>query len=62
MRAITETTGLLRAGIAADLAMNSPWWMFSTATRLTKSGCDSWWSKVSSARVRTAETGSRWST
>jgi threonine dehydrogenase-like Zn-dependent dehydrogenase len=30
MLAITETTGLLRAAMAADLAMNSPWWMFST--------------------------------
>ena len=31
-------------------------------TRRMKSGCDSWWSNVSSASRRIAATGSRWST
>ena len=58
----TDSAGAFSSARAADLAMNSPRWMFSMATRLMKSGCDSWWSKVSSASVRIAATGSRWST
>ena len=42
--------------------MCSARWMFSMLTSRMKSGCDSWWSKVSSASRRIAATGSRWST
>jgi len=47
MRAITATAGVLSSASAGDLTMNSARWMFSIATRLMKSWCDSWWSKVS---------------
>ena len=42
--------------------MCSARWMFSMLTRRMKSGCASWWSKVSSASRRMAATGSRCST
>ena len=42
--------------------MCSASWMFSMLTRRMKSGCASWWSKVSSASRRMAATGSRCST
>ena len=54
--------GELRLRSVADLVMCSPWWMFSMLTRRMKSGWDSWWSNVSSARRRIAAGGSRSST
>ena len=49
---------------AAEVAERRPatcsaWWMFSMLTSRMKSGCASWWSKVSSATRRIAATGSR---
>jgi hypothetical protein len=41
IRAATDTAGVFSSLSAFDLAMNSARWMFSIATRLMKSGCDS---------------------
>ncbi len=56
------TTGLLNERRESILRMNSPWWMFSTATSRTKAWCRWWWSKVSSAIARSASSGARWAT